>query len=94
MARAIWEGAVIAESANHEELEGNVYFPPEAVKREHLRPSEHTSLCPWKGVAHYYDVVVGDKNNAAAAWYYPEPKPAVARIKNHVGFWKGVTVED
>jgi uncharacterized protein (DUF427 family) len=94
VARAIWEGAVIAESANHEELEGNVYFPPEAVKREHLRPSEHTSLCPWKGIAHYYDVVVGDKNNAAAAWYYPEAKPAAARIKNHVGFWKGVTVED
>jgi uncharacterized protein (DUF427 family) len=93
MARAIWDGAVIAESANYEKVEGNVYFPPEALRREYLQPSQHTSVCPWKGVAHYYDVVVGDKTNAAAAWYYPEPKPAAARIKNHVGFWKGVTVE-
>ncbi len=93
MARAIWDGAVIAELATYETLEGNVYFPPDSLRREYLRPSRHTSICPWKGVAHYYDVVVGDNANAAAAWYYPEPKPAAARIKDHVGFWKGVTVE-
>lgn len=93
MAQAMWNGAVIAESARFERVEGNVYFPPEAVRREHLRPSQKTTVCPWKGTAHYYDVVVGDQRNAGAAWYYPEPKPAAAQIKDHVAFWQGVTVE-
>jgi uncharacterized protein (DUF427 family) len=94
MARAIWDGAVIAESATYEKLEGNVYFPPASLRREYLRPSQHTSVCPWKGIAHYYDVVVGDKTNSVAAWYYPDPKPAAARIKDYVGFWKGITVDE
>jgi uncharacterized protein (DUF427 family) len=94
MARALWNGIVVAESDRFEKLEGNIYFPPDALKREHFRPSPKTSLCPWKGIARYYDVVVGDQVNAGAAWYYPEPKPAAGRIKDHVGFWQGVTVED
>ena len=93
MARALWNGAVIGEAASYETVEGNVYFPPETVMRQHLRPSSHTTTCPWKGVAHYYDVVVDDQVNANAAWYYPDPKPAAAQIKDHVAFWKGVTVE-
>ena len=93
MAKATWNGAVIAETERFESVEGNVYFPPETLHREHLRASSHTSVCPWKGVAHYYDVVVGEQVNPAAAWYYPDPKPAAAQIKDHVGFWKGVTVE-
>ncbi|HYN38412.1 MAG TPA: DUF427 domain-containing protein [Rhodospirillales bacterium] len=93
MARAIWNGAVIAEAQRFETVEGNVYFPPDTLVREHLRPSAHTSVCPWKGLARYYDVVVGEEVNPAAAWYYPDPKPAAAQIKDHVGFWKGVTVE-
>ncbi len=93
MARATWHDVLLAEADRFELVEGNVYFPPQTVHRQHLRPSAHTSVCPWKGVAHYYDVVVGDAVNAAAAWYYPEPKPAAAQIKDHVGFWKGVAVE-
>ena len=58
-----------------------------------LRPSERTSVCPWKGVARYYDVVVGDRVNAGAAWYYPDPKPAASQIRDHVAFWQGVTVQ-
>jgi uncharacterized protein (DUF427 family) len=94
MTRATWKGTVIAESAGCHKLEGNFYFPPDAVKREYLRVSPHTSVCPWKGIAHYYDVVVDDQVNKAAAWYYPDPKPAATRIKDHVGFWRGVAVED
>jgi len=93
MARATWNGATIAESATWESVEGNVYFPPGSVNTSCLRPSARTSVCPWKGTAHYYDVVVGDRVNADAAWYYPDPKPAAANIRDHVAFWRGVTVD-
>jgi uncharacterized protein (DUF427 family) len=93
MPRASWNGAVIAETTGFESVEGNVYFPPDAVRREHLRDSSTTTVCPWKGTAHYYDVVVGSDVNRDAAWYYPEPKPAAANIKDHVAFWRGVKVD-
>lgn len=93
MARATWNGAVIAESDRYEIVEGNVYFPPGAVKAEFLRPSPRHTVCPWKGTASYHDVVVGGQVNAGAAWYYPDPKPAAANIKDHIAFWQGVTVE-
>jgi uncharacterized protein (DUF427 family) len=93
MARAIWNGTVIAESDQFEIVEGNVYFPPGAVKREVLRDSATHSTCPWKGEASYYTVVVDGKENKDAAWYYPAPKPAASNIKDHIAFWKGVTVE-
>ena len=92
MPRASWQGAVIAESDVFESVEGNVYFPPGAVRRDNLRDSATTTVCPWKGTAHYYDVVVGSEVNRDAAWYYPDPKPAAANIKDHVAFWRGVTV--
>ena len=93
MARATWNGAVLAESDRYEVVEGNVYFPPQALRREHVRESATHTVCGWKGTASYYDVVVGDETNADACWYYPDPKPAAANIKGHVAFWKGVTVE-
>lgn len=93
MARAIFEGAVIAESDQTEVVEGNHYFPLDSVKQEHIRKSDTTSNCPWKGIASYYHVVAGDKESKDAAWYYPEPKEAAARIKDHVAFWRDVTVE-
>ena len=92
MARAVWNGVVIAESAKTVVVEGNHYFPPEAVQTEHLRPSEHHTVCGWKGTASYYDVVVGAAVNPNAAWYYPEPKPDAARIVGRIAFWKGVEV--
>ncbi len=83
----------IAESDVFETVEGNVYFPPSALVREHFRPSETHTTCGWKGIASYYDVVVGDQTNKDAAWFYPEPKDAAANIKGYIAFWKGVKVE-
>jgi uncharacterized protein (DUF427 family) len=93
MAKASWSGKVIAESDATVAVEGNLYFSPDAVKKEFLKPSTHTSICPWKGTAHYYHVTVNGMQNDNAAWYYPEPKPAAAEIKNRIAFWKGVRVE-
>jgi uncharacterized protein (DUF427 family) len=93
MPRAIWAGAVIAESDRTLVVEGNHYFPPESVRRELLRPSTTHTTCSWKGVASYYDVVVGEAVNRDAAWFYPEPKEAAAGVRNHVAFWRGVVVE-
>ena len=93
MPKAIWNGQVIAESQKYETVEGNVYFPPESLKREYFTPSSRTTTCPWKGQAHYYTVVVDGKENKDAAWYYPEPSQAAKNIKDHVAFWNGVRVE-
>jgi len=93
MAKATWEGAVLAESNKTVEIEGNQYFPPDAVKREYFKPSAKHSVCPWKGTASYYDVEVNGKRNEDAAWFYPEPKPAASQIKDYVAFWKGVKIE-
>lgn len=93
MARATWNGAVLAESDRCREVEGNQYFPPDAVVREHLRPSATHTECSWKGTASYYDVVVGEQRNPDAAWYYPDPKPAARDIAGWVAFWRGVAVE-
>jgi uncharacterized protein (DUF427 family) len=93
MPRATWNGALLAEADRCVEVESNQYFPPDAVTREHLRPSETHTTCPWKGVASYYDVVVNGQVNKDAAWYYPEPKEAAKQIKDHVAFWRGVTIE-
>ncbi|MBZ5720611.1 MAG: DUF427 domain-containing protein [Acidobacteriia bacterium] len=93
MAKAIWEGAVLAESKQCVEVEGNQYFPPEAIKREYFQPSASHTVCPWKGTASYCDVEVNGKVNHDAAWYYPEPKPAANQIRGYFAFWKGVQVE-
>lgn len=92
MVRATWKGTVLAESDDTVVVEGNHYFPAEALARDHFRASQHTSHCPWKGDAHYYDVVVDGEVNANAAWFYPAPKPAAAEIEGRVAFWKGVEV--
>ncbi len=93
MPKAIWNGKVIAESEHTEQVEGNHYFPPDSVNRDLLRPNDKTTICPWKGTASYYDVVVDGQVNAAAAWYYPDPKPAASNIAHHIAFWRGVQVE-
>ena len=93
MARATWNGAVIADSDRTVEVEGNHYFPPDSVRREHLRETATHTTCPWKGVASYYDVVVGSEVNRDAAWYYPETKDAANDIRGYIAFWRGVSVE-
>lgn len=93
MAKAIWNGRVVAESARCETVEGNHYFPPDAVRHELLKVSATHTTCGWKGVASYYDVVVDGVINKDAAWYYPDPKPAAANIAGYIAFWKGVKIE-
>jgi uncharacterized protein (DUF427 family) len=93
MARAIWNGAIIAESDATVVIEGNHYFPPEAVKREHLSATASHTVCGWKGTASYYDVVVDGATNKDAAWYYPQPKDAAKEIAGYIAFWRGVQVE-
>ncbi|MGD0052793.1 MAG: DUF427 domain-containing protein [Vulcanimicrobiaceae bacterium] len=90
--KAIWNGAVLAESERTEVVEGNHYFPPEAVKRQYFAPSETHTICPWKGTASYYTVQVDGKSNPDAAWFYPQTKDAAKNIENYVAFWKGVEV--
>ena len=92
MARATWNGTVVAESDDTVIVEGNHYFPIESVRADLIQPNSHTSVCPWKGTASYYDLVVDGQVNQSAAWYYPTPKDAAAEIKDRVAFWKGVTV--
>lgn len=90
--KAIWNGAVIAESEDTVEVEGNHYFPPEAVRHEYLRASDTRTTCPWKGRASYYDLLVDGEVNRDAAWYYPEVSEAARAIEGRVAFWKGVEV--
>jgi uncharacterized protein (DUF427 family) len=90
--KAVWNGAVIAESNDIVTVENNAYFPEDSVNRALLTPSSHTSVCGWKGTAQYYSLAVDGKTNENAVWYYPEPKPAAAEIKGRVAFWKGVRV--
>ena len=93
MAKAIWNAQIIAESDRCEMVEGNHYFPPEAVKREFLQPSETHTTCGWKGIASYHSVSVAGQVNEDAAWYYPDPKPAAKNIAGYIAFWKGVKIE-
>ena len=90
--KAIWQDTVLAESDRTLVVEGNHYFPPESVKKDHLQPGLTQTTCPWKGQASYYHVVVAGNTNTDAAWYYPEPKEAASQIKNHVAFWRGIQV--
>jgi len=92
MMKALWNDRVIAESDATVVVEGNHYFPADAIHQEFFQPSTHTSVCGWKGTASYYDVVVDGRTNANAAWYYATPKDAAREIAGRVAFWKGVQV--
>jgi uncharacterized protein (DUF427 family) len=89
---ATWKGATLAKSEEIVTVEGNAYFPPESLNEAYFRPSSHRTVCGWKGEAHYYDVIVNGEVNPAAAWFYPDPKPAAEQIRGRVAFWKGVKV--
>lgn len=93
MARAIWNGKVIAESDVIETVDGNVYFPESSLKREYFRSSSTTSTDPSKGQARYMSLFIDGQDNPDAAWYYPDPKPVARKIKGHVAFWRGVEIE-
>ncbi len=91
--KATWNGATLAESEDTVVVEGNHYFPPEAIKREYFRESDTRTTCPWKGEASYYTVEVDGQTNRDAAWYYPVTKEAAKPIEGRVAFWRGVKVE-
>lgn len=90
--KAISNGTVIAESDDIVKVEGNAYFPESVLRKDLITPSNHTSVCPWKGTANYYSLQVDGKENPNAVWYYKTPKPAAAEITGRVAFWKGVEV--
>ena len=92
--KATWKDTVIAESDDTVVVEGNHYFHPDSLNRDLLEDSNTTTVCPWKGTAHYYHVIVEGDKNADAAWYYPEPKEAASQIRGRVAFWRGVNVSD
>ncbi|BFM41089.1 DUF427 domain-containing protein [Synechocystis sp. LKSZ1] len=93
MAKAIWNGATLADSEACEIVEGNYYFPPDSVNWDYFQASDTHTICSWKGQASYYTLVVEGQQNKDAAWYYPEPKERAKQIQNYVAFWRGVTVE-
>lgn len=93
MPRAVWNGQVLAASDRTVMIEGNHYFPPDAVDEQWLQPSDKQTACPWKGTASYFDVVVDDKVNSGAAWTFRDPKPKARHIADHVAFWGGVAIE-
>ena len=92
MPKAVWNNIVLAEADQTEIVEGNHYFPADSLRREHFRDSATHTVCPWKGTASYYDVVVDGQTNKDAAWFYPAPKEAASNIAGRVAFWKGVQV--
>ena len=91
--QAIWKGAVLADSDQTVMVEGNHYFPPESLNKELFKENDRHTVCPWKGLASYYDVEVDGQVNRGAAWYYPEPSKAAQHIQNYVAFWNGVQVQ-
>jgi uncharacterized protein (DUF427 family) len=93
MAKAIWNGVVVAESDQCKVVEGNQYFPPTALKLEYFKPSSTHTTCGWKGVASYYNLDVNGAVNKDAAWFYPTPKDAAQNITGYIAFWRGVKVE-
>jgi uncharacterized protein (DUF427 family) len=90
--KAIWKGTVLAESDRTEVVEGNQYFPPDAIEKQYFKPSDTQSVCPWKGTASYYTVEVDGAQNKDAAWYYPQASEKAKNIEGYVAFWKGVEV--
>lgn len=93
MARAVWNGTVVAESDHTEYLEGNHYFPRESIVSAHFEPSARTTVCGWKGTANYFHLVVDGERNENAAWVYEETKPAAKAIEGHIAFYGSVQVE-
>jgi len=90
--KAVWNGAVLADSGDTVVVEGNHYFPADSLDPQYLVESGTHTVCPWKGTASYYSIVVDGKENRDAAWYYPQPSPAAEKIQGRVAFWRGVKV--
>jgi uncharacterized protein (DUF427 family) len=94
MVKAIWNGAVLAESDQTIIVEGNHYFPPSSIKDQYFEESETHTVCSWKGISSYYNLNVDGATNKNAAWYYSAPQPAAEQITGYVAFWRGVEVRE
>ena len=94
MAKAVWNGKVLAESEQTKRVEGNHYFPPDSVNWKYFENSASSTYCAWKGKASYYNIKVGSEMNKDAAWYYPDPSHSASPIKDYIAFWRGVKVTD
>lgn len=92
--KAIWNNKILAESNDTTVVEGNHYFPADAINKEYFKKSDTNSVCPWKGTASYYTIEVDGKENKDAAWYYPDTKEGAKHIEGRVAFWKGVEVTE
>ena len=90
--QAIWNGKTIARSNDTIVIEGNHYFPPDSINKEFFKENSNTTVCPWKGTASYYDVIVNGQTNSGAAWYYPQPSEKAKQITDYVAFWRGVEI--
>ena len=86
--KATVNGTTVAEADHYELVEGNIYFPPEAVRSEYFSKTSHSTHCPWKGDAAYYTISAGGKELENAAWYYPETSDKAAHFKDYVAFYK------
>jgi len=93
MAKATWNGVVLAESDRCRVVDGNHYFPPDSINQAYYQPSNTHTTCPWKGEASYYNIKVDGQTNSDAAWYYPKARDAAKNIEGYIAFWKGVIVE-
>ena len=91
--KAIWHDVILAESDETVVVEGNHYFPPDAINADYITDNSKRTVCPWKGIASYYDVVVGEDRNVGAAWFYPDASEAAMKIKDYVAFWQGVEIK-
>ena len=92
--KAIWNNTILAESDDTIVIEGNHYFPPDAINKEYFKPSDTHTKCPWKGIASYYDIEVEGEKNQDAAWYYPQASELAKSIEGYVAFWNGVEVKE
>ena len=92
--QAIWNGKTIARSNDTIVIEGNHYFPPDSINKEFFKENSNTTVCPWKGTASYYDVIVNGQTNSGAAWYYPQPSEKAKQITDYVAFWRGVEITE
>ena len=90
--KALWKDTILAESDETIVVEGNHYFPPESINHEFFERSSTKTMCAWKGMASYYDIVVNGSTNKDAAWYYAATNDAASQIKNYIAFWRGVQI--
>lgn len=90
--KATWNDTVVAQSDDTVLVEGNHYFPMDALDRQYVSFSNHKTMCAWKGQASYFSLLVNGDMLTDAAWYYPDPTPRAEEIRDRVAFGNGVKI--